>query len=171
MAVMGELLQRRCNAAIPLVDIGTDVFAFRDDREDVARIQVKTAPGTLYKRGKGYYAKFGVPLMQLKRPDSPPLFYALAVRLENGWGSYILISRPELQDLKDEGCGSANAESRDVQLYIQFRPATNANPERADVETEQELTAKCGKFDLTKYINAWENLPPLKPLPIEFPPG
>ena len=62
MAVMSELLHRKCNAAIPLVDVGTDVFAFRDDREEVARIQVKTARGQRYKNGKGYSARFGVPM-------------------------------------------------------------------------------------------------------------
>ena len=30
MAVMGELLHRKCNAAIPHVDIGMDVFEFRN---------------------------------------------------------------------------------------------------------------------------------------------
>jgi hypothetical protein len=45
MAVMGERLHRKCKVAIPYVDVGTDVFAFRDDREDVARILVKTATG------------------------------------------------------------------------------------------------------------------------------
>ena len=65
MAVMGELLHRKCNAAIPLVDVGTDVFAFREDREEVARIQVKTEAGTWYKRAEGYSAKFGVPMKQL----------------------------------------------------------------------------------------------------------
>ena len=62
MAVTGELLHRKCNAAIPHIDAGTDVFAFRDDREEVARIQVKTAPGTQYKKEQGYSAKFGIPL-------------------------------------------------------------------------------------------------------------
>ena len=52
MAVIAELLHRRCNAAIPHVDIGMDVFAFRDDREDVARIQVKTAPETPYRKAE-----------------------------------------------------------------------------------------------------------------------
>src|SRR5438876_4699895 len=84
MAVMGELLNRKCNAAIPVVDVGTDVFAFRDDREDVARIQVKTAPGTPYANGKGYSAKFDIPKKQLGRTDDPPLFYAFAVRLGDG---------------------------------------------------------------------------------------
>src|SRR5690242_11774010 len=106
MAVMGELLHRKCNAAIPHVDVGTDVFAFQDDREEVARIQVKTARGVRYKNGKGYHAKFGVPLHQLKRTEAPPLFYALAVRLNNGWGSFIVISRANLQELRNDGCGS-----------------------------------------------------------------
>src|SRR3954469_433757 len=83
MAVIAELLHRKCNAAIPHIDVGTDVFAFRDDREEVARIQVKTEAGTPYKKGQGWSAKFGVPMDQLKRTDSPPLFYALVVRLED----------------------------------------------------------------------------------------
>jgi hypothetical protein len=86
MAVMAELLHRKCNAAIPHVDVGTDVFAFRDDREEVARIQVKTAPGERHK--KGYSAEFRVPMAQLSRTDNPPLFYALAIRLDDGWGSF-----------------------------------------------------------------------------------
>jgi hypothetical protein len=53
MAVIAELLHRRCNATVPHVDVGTDVFAFRDDREDVARIQVKTEAGKRYKTGGG----------------------------------------------------------------------------------------------------------------------
>src|SRR5438132_6482989 len=89
MAVMGELLERKCNAAIPLVDVGTDVFAFRDNREEVARIQVKTATGKPYKKTKGYVADFRIPIDQLKRTDAPALFYALAVRLPGGWGSII----------------------------------------------------------------------------------
>src|SRR5437773_4000513 len=93
VAVMGELLYRKCNAAIPYIDIGMDVFAFRDDREEVARIQVKTALGARYKNGPGYHAKFGIPMDQLRRTDAPPLFYALAVRLDNGWDRFIVISR------------------------------------------------------------------------------
>jgi hypothetical protein len=159
MAVMGELLHRQCNAAIPHVDVGTDVFAFRDDREDVARIQVKTAPGVRYKKGKGYHAKFGIPMDQLRRTDDPPLFYALAVRLNDGWGSFIVISRANLQELWDVGLGSKNEKSGDLELYIRFRP----DEEAAEAENEQKLKAHCGKFKLTDYINAWESLPPLKP--------
>jgi len=75
MVVMGELLHRKCNAAIPLIDVGTDVFAFQDNREEVARIQVKTATGKNYKKTKGYIADFRIPIDQLKRTDSPALFY------------------------------------------------------------------------------------------------
>src|SRR6266436_4091999 len=85
MAVMSELLFRKCNAAIPVIDVGMDVFAFRDDREDVARIQVKAAQGTLYQKGGGYHAQFNIPMKQLEATDKPPLYYALAVRLQDQW--------------------------------------------------------------------------------------
>jgi hypothetical protein len=165
MAIMGELLHRKCNAAIPHVDVGTDVFAFRDDREDVARIQVKMAHGKRYKNGKGYSAKFGVPMAQLRRTDEPPLFYALAVRLDNGWGRFVVISRAKLQELWNEGCGSENEKSGNLELHIQIRPIEQAmgnGTEEASDEPSWE--ALCGDFDLTVFMNAWENLPPLKPI-------
>ena len=126
MAAMAELLHRGCNAAIPHIDIGTDVFAFRDDREDVARIQVKTATAKRYTNGRGYSARFGVPMAQLRRTDEPPLFYALAVRLDNGWGSFVVMGRATLQELWNEGCGSENQTSGDLELHIQFRPTEEA---------------------------------------------
>jgi hypothetical protein len=163
MAVMGELLHRKCNAAIPHVDVGTDVFAFRDDREDVARIQVKTAPGKPYKDGQGYSAKFGVPMAQLRRTDEPPLFYTLAVRLDNGWGSFIVISRTKLQELWNEGCGSENGKSGDLELNIQFRPVETAEGNGGEkAGNESNLKAFCGEFNLSDFMNAWESLPPLK---------
>ena len=103
LAVMGELLHLKCNAAIPLVDVGTDVFAFRDDSEDVARIQVKTATGKIYRDGSGYGAKFSIPLKQLRHADDPPLFYALAVRLDTGCSSFIVIVAPSYRSCRDEG--------------------------------------------------------------------
>jgi hypothetical protein len=38
MAVMAELLDRECNVAVPEIDVGEDVFAFRDGEEAIARI-------------------------------------------------------------------------------------------------------------------------------------
>ncbi len=74
MAVMGELLHPKCNAAIPLIDVGTDVFAYQDGREEVARIQVKTGAGTWYNNRQGFSARFGIPLSELARRDTPPIF-------------------------------------------------------------------------------------------------
>jgi hypothetical protein len=168
MAVMGELLHRKCNAAIPHVDVGTDVFAFRDDREEIARIQVKAAPRHRYKRRKGYKARFAIPISQLRRTDAPPLFYALAVRLDNGWGRFIIISRTKLQELWDGGCGSENKTSGDLELNISFRPDGDDKKAGGGAEYEPQLQAVCGDYNLRDYIDAWESLPPLKPpVPID----
>ena len=48
-------------ALAPVVDVGTDVFAFREDREDVAPIQVKSGQAEAYKKGGGYRAQFNIP--------------------------------------------------------------------------------------------------------------
>ena len=87
LAVMAELLRLGCNAAIPEVDVGTDVFAFKDNREEIVRLQVKscTVPKE-YADKSGYSATFVLPMKQFRRlDDRPPLYYALAVlRRTNG---------------------------------------------------------------------------------------
>ena len=163
MAVIGELLHRKCNAAIPHVDIGMDVFAFHDDREDVARIQVKTAECSRFRENAGFNARFSVPITQLRRVDSPALFYALVVRMASGWGPFIIISRTELENLRSKGCGHENRTSGNLELSIRFRI-------NLDLADESTLQANCGNFSMSDYINAWANLPPLRE-PEQIPPA
>jgi hypothetical protein len=145
LAVVAELLARQCNAAVPEVDVGTDVFAFKDERDDVARVQVKTARGVRYLDGSGFSAQFNIPLKQLDRPDSPALFYTLVVRLENTYVEYLIIERIQLQNYWH---GNRRFGSKDKQgnlvLKVQFREKV-----------------VCGEVDLSKHRNDWQVLPPL----------
>jgi hypothetical protein len=45
MFAVAELLFRECNAAVPIIDYGMDIFAFQDDGEGIPRLQVKTGQG------------------------------------------------------------------------------------------------------------------------------
>ena len=152
LAVMAELLRFRCNAAIPEVDLGTDVFAFKDDREEVVRIQVKacTAP-LIYADGAGYSAKFALPMRQFRRlDDRPPLFYALAVLRDEKWADFLVVSRARLQSYYNGKTkfGSLNKRNDDLEITVEFR---------AKVE--------CSGQELTDCRNAWHSLPPLQPPP------
>ena len=131
--------------------MGTNVYAFRDDQEEVARIQVKTAQGKSYKGEAGHRAVFDIPMKQLARPDRPPLYYALAVRLGGRWADFLLISRPQLNDCwnGEQPFGTENQRSGNLVLTVQFRP-------------EKVL---CGNVDLTAYRQAWDTLPPFRTLP------
>jgi hypothetical protein len=149
---MSELLRFRCNAAIPEVDLGTDVFAFKDDREEVVRLQVKacTAPHP-YLDESGYSAKFSLPMKQLLHPDDrPPLYYALVVLRDEKWVDFLVVSRAKLQSYynSEKKFGSYNKRNDDLEMTVEFR---------AKVE--------CSGQDLTDCRNAWESLPPLQPAP------
>ena len=150
MAVMAELLQLHCNVAIPEVDLGTDVFVFKDDREEVVRLQVKacTVP-RIYLDGSGFSAKFSLPMRQIRRgEDRPPLYYALAVLRDRKWADFIVVSRSVLFAYYNgsERFGYFDQTNDDLVLTIGFRDQV-----------------KCSKQDLTKYRNAWTLLPPLQP--------
>jgi hypothetical protein len=147
---MAELVFRQCNVAIPEVDVGTDVFAFHDEREQIARLQIKSGQAKRYKKGQGYAAQFAIPTLQLEHVGSPPLHYVLAIRLEGQWVDYLIISREEFNAYRDSErrFGTENRTTRELVLSIQFRPT-------------QVL---CGEVDLTNHRNAWDRLPPLHPL-------
>jgi hypothetical protein len=145
LAVVAELLARHCNAAVPEVDVGTDVFAFNDERDDVARVQVKTARGVRYADGSGFSAQFSVPLKQLERLDSPPLFYTFVVRLDDDYVEYLIIERLRLQNYwhVERRFGSKDNQGNLV-LKVQFRDKII-----------------CGEVDLSNHRNDWHVLPPL----------
>ena len=144
-----ELLRRRCNAAIPEVDLGTDLFAFRDDRGEMARVQVKAcATPRTYADGSGYSARFSLPLKQLKQGERvPELFYVLAVLRADQWCDFLIVSQSRLKAILGDGqpFGFANPKNDELQLTIEFRD---------DV--------RCSGKDLTDYRNAWESLPPFR---------
>lgn len=151
LAVIAELLQLRCNAAIPEVDMGTDVFVFHDDREEVVRLQVKacTVP-IVYKDGSGYSAKFSLPMKQFRSLDDiPPLYYGLAVRRDGKWGDFLIVSRERLQlYYNGEGTfGSYNKRIDALAITVTFR-----------------TKVECSGRDITDCRNAWASLPPLRPL-------
>jgi hypothetical protein len=151
LAVMAELLRLRCNAAIPEVDVGTDVFAFKDDREEVVRLQVKTCMAPhIYVDGSGYSAKFALPMKQFHRlDDRPPLYYALAVLRDDKWVDFLVVSRARLQSYyAEKKFGSLNKTNDDLEITVEFR-----------------ATVECSGQELTDCRNAWKSLPPLQPAP------
>ena len=152
LAVVAELLRLRCNAAIPEVDLGTDVFAFKDNREEVVRLQVKACMVPyIYADGSGYSAKFALPMKQfLRQDDRPPLFYALTVLRDDRWVDFLVVSRSRLQSYfnGETKFGSINKTNNDLEITVEFR---------AKVE--------CSGQELTDCRNAWNSLPPLQPTP------
>lgn len=85
-------------------------------------------------------------------------------------GGFIVMSRSRLKELWNEDIGSENQESGDLELHVRYRPHDDSQEtERDGGHREKELRAFCGKFDLTDSVNAWEDLPPLKPLEVIGP--
>jgi hypothetical protein len=146
LAVEAELLLRQVNVAIPEVDEGEDVFAFLSGEPDVTRIQVKTANAQPLKEEGRYAARLSVPLAQLRNRTRAKLYYVFAVRLEETWTDFLIISRLELDDLSaNEGVGYVNHKAGELQLHLSFAATT--------------LT--CSDQDLQPYRYAWHRLPVL----------
>jgi hypothetical protein len=144
LAVMGELLLRGYNVAVPEVDTGEDVLAFRNGEEVVARIQVKTAKVRKKELRQGYVARFYIPVEQLKDTARLSLFYALAVRHRGRWAAFLVVGHRRMKELwEDQSAGRENNKGELV-LRISFRARK----------------VRCGKVSLGPYRNAWDALLP-----------
>jgi hypothetical protein len=144
MAVQGEFLLRRCNVAVPVIDEGEDVFAFRTGQATVVRIQVKTANAEPLKEEGRFAAQVSVPLEQLRTTSDPELHYVFAVRLGEHWVDFVVISRHELGRLaRGHGIGYVNRQAGELQLYLSFGPHSLV----------------CSEHDFQLYRNAWQRLP------------
>jgi hypothetical protein len=148
MVVMAELLARGCNVAIPEIDVGEDLFTFKDGQHLIDRIQVKTANARRLRISDGYVARISLPLAQLRAKDDPELHYVFPIRLDEKWTDFVVISRKNLRLLQVlEAIGSENTKSGELQLRLIFDP--------------KSLT--CKGHDLSRFRDAWNLLPILKP--------
>lgn len=143
-AVMAECLYQGFNVAVPEVDIGDDLFVINDSSGDYRRVQVKTATAKLLKKESRYNAQFRVPLSQLETAFTPDLTYIFAVRLPDAWGPFVVLQRSLLDELRVlNNVGSASEGS--LVLYISYSISGD--------------NARCSKFDFTRFLNRFENLP------------
>jgi hypothetical protein len=121
LALMAEFLIRELNVAIPEVDIGDDIVVVRDDRDEVTRVQVKTATAKELKQPGKFSAQFNLPLQQLE--EGPfALVYALIVRRGTRWEEFLIVRRLVLYQLWTKfQLGSEDGQGNLV-LQITFSP-------------------------------------------------
>lgn len=95
---MSELLLRGWNVAVPLVDVGDDVFVIDDNDKTTYRMQIKSSMSSAF--GSEQVAKFAMSRRQLRRILDIELFYMLLVRIDAQW-RFLVIPREELTAIRD----------------------------------------------------------------------
>ncbi len=117
---MSELLLRGWNVAVPVVDVGDDVFVIDDTDKTTYRLQVKTAEAVGgSNRSEGVSARFKLSRRQVSTPQVIELFYMLLVRVDERWLFLVLPrealaahrQRFEAAERKGPGRRPATAES------------------------------------------------------------
>jgi hypothetical protein len=94
---MSELLLRGWNVAVPVIDVGDDVFVIDDADKTTWRVQVKSAMATRSERGSSATLKahFTLSRSQLGAGHDMELFYMLMIRVDRAW-RFLVIPRKEL---------------------------------------------------------------------------
>lgn len=98
---MSELLLRGWNVAVPVVDVGDDIFVIEDHDKTTWRMQVKTATSAP-KVGSPTtrLATFGLSRAQLNAPQPIELFYFFVIRDDVAW-RFLIVPREDLQRIRD----------------------------------------------------------------------
>ena len=101
---MSELLLRGWNVAVPVVDVGDDVFVVDDHDKTTRRLQVKSATGRASEPGgadaREVRASFKLSRRQLRTPQPIELFYMFVVRLEKTW-RFLVVPRVQLLAVRE----------------------------------------------------------------------
>ena len=97
---MSELLLRGWNVAVPVVDVGDDVFVIDDNDKTTWRLQVKTSERAQGQEGAADAFTFGLSRKQLRTPQPVELFYMLMMRLEHIW-RFLVIPRETLSGIRE----------------------------------------------------------------------
>jgi hypothetical protein len=133
---MSEFLLRGWNVAVPVVDVGDDVFVIDDNDKSTWRLQVK-ASERIVKEGPSVpdapdLFRFSLSRKQLRTVQPVELFYMLMMRLGRGW-RFLLIPREALNEIRNafvdaerEGpgrppIGDANAKTDALTLVVELR--------------------------------------------------
>jgi hypothetical protein len=104
---MSELLLRGWNVAVPVVDVGDDVFVIDDNDKTTLRLQVKSSTNQTAEPKKPPTFKFGLSRAQLRSPQVVELFYMLLMRDVDRW-VFLVIPRARLSAIR----GAAEAASK-----------------------------------------------------------
>ncbi len=98
---MSELLLRGWNVAVPVVDVGDDVFVIDDNDKTTWRLQVKSAEAEpIADSDGGVSARFKLSLTQLRSLQRIELFYMLLIRVDASW-RFLVIPRTSLLEIRD----------------------------------------------------------------------
>ncbi|MDC0718995.1 hypothetical protein [Nannocystis bainbridge] len=148
---MSELLLRGWNVAVPVIDLGDDVFVIDDRDKTIRRVQVKsTEAKPLSAEANTWEATFNLSRAQLRTAQPIELYYMFLVRYPRSW-RFLLIPRPELLAIRNGRTVSPRAGAG--------RPALTDGQARTDAlgltVTIQGSSASGWEAVLDRYLDAW----------------
>ncbi len=153
---MSELLLRGWNVAVPVVDVGDDIFVIDDNDKTTLRLQVKSAEAK--RDGDSFRAKFNLSRRQLRTPQRIELIFMLVVRTADGW-RFLVIPREALFAIRSRHVAAAQGAPKIG------RPPTAGDDATTDTLgleiTISPTDASAWSASMTSYLDSWPDALPV----------
>jgi hypothetical protein len=132
---------------MPEIDIGDDVFVYRDSTSQMWRVQVKTSSAVVQANSEKF--QFRIREAQITTPANPQLHFVFAMRTGPTW-KFLVVERGILHNYRQQNATFGTVHTKNGVNWVNL----NISVWTTGIHAGQ---VRCSGVNLAHHLNDWDN--------------